>query len=224
VASGVTSLSAKPVPPVVKITSSFKSSAYSTSLASMIFCSSGIMAVSATCQPFASTISWIAGPALSSLSPRDPLSLTVIIPTLIIFPRSLAGRHRALVVAALAPGLLHQVNITDDHVLLHGLAHVINGQGRHRHRRQGFHFHPGLAGVFHRGLNVNVAVVFIEVERKHHGGKHYRVAHGDDVRRPLSPQDPGDLGHRQEISFGDPLLVNPGQGGGLHPHFPPGYG
>ena len=45
----------------------------------------------------------------------------------------------------LAPGLGEQAHAVDDDVLLHGLAHVVDGQRRHRGRGEGLHLHTSRA-------------------------------------------------------------------------------
>ena len=62
-----------------------------------------------------------------------------------------------LVVPALAAGFLQQADVFDAHVLLDGLAHVVDGQGRHGHGRQGLHFHACHAGTGDGGLDLHHA-------------------------------------------------------------------
>ena len=78
VASGVTSLIEKPVPPVVATRVTFSSSAHLTSSALICSISSGIIVLYSIFQPFSSRILTTASPAVSSLSPWEPLSLIVI--------------------------------------------------------------------------------------------------------------------------------------------------
>src|SRR5699024_1976281 len=82
VASGVTSLLLKPVPPVVSIKSSFLLSEKSINFSSICSFSSGIISQTSTLHSFFSNISLLTLPLKSSLSPLLPLSETVIIPTL----------------------------------------------------------------------------------------------------------------------------------------------
>ena len=85
VASGMISLGENPVPPVVRISSAALLSAISFILSESICLSSGRMSMDTTSYPFFSTISRIAGPLKSSLSPRYPVSLDVMIATLFIY-------------------------------------------------------------------------------------------------------------------------------------------
>ncbi len=78
VASGVTSRGEKPVPPVVSTRGTFSSSAHLTSSASMTVFSSGMIDVYTTVRPCASSMRQTAGPLVSTRSPLDPLSLTVM--------------------------------------------------------------------------------------------------------------------------------------------------
>ncbi len=78
VASGVISLSEKPVPPVVKITLTCLWSARRHNCFSKAGLPSGRRRVSKTWYPCASSSSFIRGPLLSSLSPVLPLSLRVM--------------------------------------------------------------------------------------------------------------------------------------------------
>src|SRR6266571_3936286 len=48
-------------------------------------------------------------------------------------------------VAVRAAGLLQQPHLFDHHAAVGGLHHVVDRQQRNRHRRQGFHLHPGPA-------------------------------------------------------------------------------
>ena len=77
VASGVTSLEEKPVPPVVSTRSTRSSSAHRISASLICSSSSGRMAVRVTSQPFSLRIPHRAGPLVSSRWPRAPLSLMV---------------------------------------------------------------------------------------------------------------------------------------------------
>ena len=43
-------------------------------------------------------------------------------------------------------GFLNQFDVTDHHGLIHSLAHVIQGQGSNRHRRERFHLNTGGSG------------------------------------------------------------------------------
>jgi chaperonin GroEL len=83
VASGVLSRGLKPVPPVVRIKSILSLSDILTISSLRVSRSSGRTSYLTT-SPNSLTISRIAGPLLSTRSPREPLSLTVIMPILYI--------------------------------------------------------------------------------------------------------------------------------------------
>ena len=78
VASGVMSRGANPVPPVVSTNATFSSSAHFMSSSFIISISSGTIEVYTTSIPFSFSIPQSAGPLVSTLSPFEPLSLTVI--------------------------------------------------------------------------------------------------------------------------------------------------
>ena len=78
VASGVMSRGANPVPPVVSTNATFSSSAHFVSSSFIISISSGTIEVYTTSIPFSFSIPQSAGPLVSTLSPFEPLSLTVI--------------------------------------------------------------------------------------------------------------------------------------------------
>ena len=69
--------------------------------------------------------------------------------TISSLPASLLG------ILSLAASLCHEVDIGDDHVLAHRLAHVVDGEQSNGGAREGFHLHPCLASALHpenRGL------------------------------------------------------------------------
>ena len=87
VASGVTSLWEKPVPPVVATRVTLSSSEHLISSSLILSKSSGIMVLYSTDQSLSSSILTMASPAVSSLNPWEPLSLIVITAALYsIFP------------------------------------------------------------------------------------------------------------------------------------------
>uniref|UniRef100_A0A6B0UPL6 Putative secreted protein n=1 Tax=Ixodes ricinus TaxID=34613 RepID=A0A6B0UPL6_IXORI len=91
VASGVTSLSEKPVPPVVKIRSNFMTSAHITRTSFIFSASSGVhcrMVTVPFIKVFDCTNSTRLWPLVSVASDRKHLSLTVRIPVRIVPPPS----------------------------------------------------------------------------------------------------------------------------------------
>ena len=54
-----------------------------------------------------------------------------------------------LFILRLAPGLSHEVNVGDDHVLADCLAHVVDGEEGNGRSHEGLHLDPCLAGALH---------------------------------------------------------------------------
>ena len=77
--------------------------------------------------------------------------------------RRIAGRRalscgsvaRPAVRPAPAARLVRQADIGDDHLLVDGLAHIVDSQGSHRNRRQGLHFGSSAARGPDPRLDVN---------------------------------------------------------------------
>src|SRR5205085_7146755 len=97
--------------------------------------SSGMTASDKTCQPYFSAASFSAGPPRSLYSPAVARSEMVMMPTVICIVA--LPSHRAF-------RFFQQTNIRDAHLFIHGFAHVVNGEQRHRDAGQRFHFHAGL--------------------------------------------------------------------------------
>src|SRR3546814_12429268 len=75
----------------------------------------------------------------------------------------------AEVLPALAAALRYQADGADHHPPVHGLAHVVDGQGGHRHGREGFHLGPRLPGGLHPGLDVDAGRVLARSEERRVG-------------------------------------------------------
>src|SRR4029453_9301088 len=112
--------------------------------------SSGTMASEITCQPFFCADSFSAGPPRSSYSPAFARSEIVIMPTCIctllqrriiappaLVPAVMDRRYRTF-------GLYDQTYIRDSHVLINGLAHVINREHCDHDAGEGLHLNASL--------------------------------------------------------------------------------
>jgi len=60
-----------------------------------------------------------------------------------------------LVDTTLASRLLHDLDVSNDHILPNGLAHIKHRQGRHRRSRQGLHLDARVSFTSHSTLNLD---------------------------------------------------------------------
>ena len=84
-----------------------------------------------------------------------------------------------------AAGLLQQMNVGDENVLLHGLAHVVDRERGGADGRQCFHLNARVPGAGGRRGYLYGKARFIQRERNVYPVYKNWVAHRDDVRRVL---------------------------------------
>ena len=101
--------------------------------------------------------------------------------------------------AMYSAGFGYQADVGNDHVLLHGLAHVIDRQRRRGNGGQGLHLHAGSAVAGDGSFDLHGFSAFIQrklqVDAVHQDG----VAHGDNIRSALCTHYAGDLGNGEDI-------------------------
>ena len=100
----------------------------------------------------------------------------------------------------LAAGLLQEPDPLDAHPPVHRLAHVVNGEGCHRHRCQRLHLHPGLTRYLTGGIDMDTGTGPVDSEFNRHRGQHQRVTQGDQVRRFFCGLDTRHPRHRQRLA------------------------
>jgi hypothetical protein len=101
------------------------------------------------------------------------------------------------------------------HALVHRLAHVVHGQQGHLHRRQGFHFHAGLAMGLHRGRALHCVFGIQQLEIHGHPGQ-AGDGTGESGRWFLGGHDAGNAGDAQHIAFLGRAAGDDGQRGRRH--------
>ena len=116
--------------------------------------------------------------------------------------------------------LLHHAHVVDGHAAVHGLAHVVDGEQGHQHRREGFHLDAGGADGFHgcgtkyaRSARLRCAGSF---KFNSNAGQRQRVAQGDEVAGFLGGHDASNAGDAQHIAFFGGAGFDEGQSGGQH--------
>ena len=116
--------------------------------------------------------------------------------------------------------LLHHAHVVDGHAAVHGLAHVVDGEQGHQHRREGFHLDAGGADGFHgcgtkyaRSARLRCAGSF---KFNSNAGQRQLVAQGDEVAGFLGGHDASNAGDAQHIAFFGGAGFDEGQSGGQH--------
>jgi len=130
-----------------------------------------------------------------------------------------AAGHKAPRLAAV---LFQQLHIGDDHAPVHGFAHVVDGEQRHLHGSEGFHFDPCLAVHFGRGCADHAGV--LDVEFNGHPGQADGVAQGNQVAGFFSALDACNSGNAQHIALFGRAGGDQCQGAGQHADPAPGHG
>ncbi len=116
----------------------------------------------------------------------------------------------------LAALFLHQPQLFDHHVLLHRLAHVVDGERRHGGRGEGFHLHPRLARELAQGADVDPILRRQRLYLYLHLGEGQGVAEGNEVGGLLSRHDAGDAGGGKDVPL--VVLAAEDQGQGFRRH------
>src|SRR5271166_1598802 len=209
-ASGVRSLGAKPVPPVVRIRSQRSESAQWQRRASITSRVSGSSSTPATSAPIASANSASFGPLSSVLSPRalDVEMLRTAART------SPLGDEAVLAppAAAATAYLLEQLDALDQHPALETLDHVVHRQSGNGGRGHGLHLDPGAAHDAGLGKNPNRARRGVDGDAHVGERARERVREGDQLARALGGLDPGEAGGAHDISLGRVSTLH-GRGG-----------
>ena len=104
-------------------------------------------------------------------------------------------------IAVYAAGLFQKMNVRDDDVLLHGLAHVVDRERGGACCGERLHFHTGVTCAGDFGDDVNAAAGLVQCEPDVNAVDQDRMAHGDDIRCVLGGHDAGDLRRRQNIAL-----------------------
>ena len=118
--------------------------------------------------------------------------------------------------SALAAGLFHQMDLAQLHALIHGLAHVIDGEQGGGNAGQGLHLHAGHAAGLDRAASFHGPALGQQVKLDLHLGQRQRVAQGDQLAGALGGHDAGYPGHAQHIALFHGAALHGGKGIRIH--------
>ena len=117
---------------------------------------------------------------------------------------------------ALAAGLLDQVDLAQLHALIHGLAHIVDGEQRGRNAGQSFHFHAGHADG-PDGAHGLYGLLFGQKVKIHSQlAQRQRMAQGDQLAGALGRHDACNAGHAQHVALLGGAVPNSGKGCRIH--------
>src|SRR5262245_49448956 len=174
VASGVTSVGARPVPPVVTPSAQLSSSAQWRSRSAMVSRSSGTISEPASSSPIEPIHSTSAGPLSSAAAALNREVLTVMAAA-----RTSAGGLVAVPVGPSA-GLRHEADAFDAHAALHALDHVVEGQRRDGARGHRLHLDAGPRGRRRLTAHRDDAGLGIDLDLDAGERKRERMGQGDE--------------------------------------------
>src|SRR5947209_2487809 len=132
-----------------------------------------------------------------------------------MYPAAAAASIVAPEGAAAAAALLPQPDALDAHNTVHGLAHVVDGEGGDADGGQRLHLDAGAAEDAHGGLDAE-QVGGGEGEIDGGAGDGEGVAERDQLAGPLGGHDAGEAGDLQDVALGEPLVADESGGGGGH--------
>ena len=119
--------------------------------------------------------------------------------------------------------LLHHAHIVDGHAAVHGLAHVVDGEQGHLHRREGFHLDAGGADGFHRCSTKYARSARLSCASSSkfdsNPGQRQLAAQREEVVGFLCHHDAVNVvnaGNAQHVAFFGGAGFDEGQGGGQH--------
>ena len=118
--------------------------------------------------------------------------------------------------AALAAGLFHQMDLAQLHPLVHGLAHIVDGQQGRGNAGQSLHLHAGDTGGLDGAEGFHGLPLRQEPEIHAHLGQGQRMTEGDQLAGALGGHDAGDAGDAQHIAFLDGAALHSGKGLRVH--------
>ena len=190
---------------------------YATSLLAFVFATASVLLILGLCtvRSFSPNVVVLSGMAIGSVWTAATTILQfyatdVGLSAAVVWSFGDLGRATyrtdGIMVFAVALGSLCHY-ILNFHTLVDGLAHIIDGQGRHRDSRQRLHLHAGLAGTFGDGTDRDA--VFLHFKMDVHRRQRQRVAHGDHIGCILGSHDARHLRHRQHIALDMAILVAP---------------
>jgi len=111
---------------------------------------------------------------------------------------------------------LKQSNIGDFHPSVNCLAHVIDGEQRHLHSGERFHFYARLSNGFDGGCALHAVRVFVDGKLHSHAGERKRVAQRNQVAGFLGSLNARNARNAQHIAFLGGTALNEAQRGGQH--------
>lgn len=114
--------------------------------------------------------------------------------------------NRAAVEVRLAAGLADEVNVTDDYMMGHGLAHVVDGDGCDGDGRDGLHLDARRPTGPDVRLDVKRVVVGIQTESYFHVSQGNGVTEGHEFAGSLGGHDAGHLGHGQHVTLAEVVV------------------
>jgi hypothetical protein len=131
------------------------------------------------------------------------------------------GWHLILLVAilpAFSTAFVQQFHISQPHLTVETFTHVVHRETSDRHGREGFHLDTSASHIPHTCLNTHTQSLSIWPEIHFDVGNLQGMTHGDQGRCVFCPHNPGDTCHLEDIAFGNLLLDDSAQCGGLHIH------
>ena len=118
--------------------------------------------------------------------------------------------------AARAAGLFHQMDLAQLHALIHGLAHIIDGQQRGGNAGQRFHLHAGHTTGFYGAQGFYRLPFGQQTELDARLGQGQRVAQRDQLTGALGGHDACNARHTQHIALFHGAALHGGKGLGVH--------
>src|SRR5437870_3207847 len=88
------------------------------------------------------------------------------------------------------------------HSLIHGFAHVVNGEGGDADGGESFHFDAGLGGDFGGGSHDDTIAGFGDVEIDFAMGQRQRMAERDKLAGLLGGENAGEPRGSENVAFG----------------------
>ena len=118
--------------------------------------------------------------------------------------------------ATLAAGLFHQMDLAQFHALVHGLAHIIDGQQRGGNAGQRFHLHAGHAAGLDGAQGFHRLPLGQQTELDAHLSQGQRMAQRDQLTGAFGGHDACNARHTQHIALFHGAALHGGKGLGVH--------